>query len=467
MYRMLGNPEQSRKYLTEKITVLSVDNSYREVTEPGSSRAKREISYASQVFDKIHLRNVFPRSILSYNRAQKPGAPIRLTLCQNRISDSRKMRQNVSNRTFYSYFRVEIRLARSLHRRDFMMKRCAFLITLVAGIGLFRPVQAQSSLDALVTGGGVTCEVTYLGDDAYAGSEDIGKDDCENATVTFKVTGPAVSYTAETGLGCDSNNTDKCREIANGEISSFGGSDTFDISVKDLLAEYGGDCALADQTIRVRIFYDDEYDERQSEACTEITVDTVGSLPPTEVKGTSGEHEINITWTKVSDITDYKVYYKVIDDCEDTVEAANKAFNSFMETWESLVSNPDAQVIADAGTIDPDDVDPNWLIVNTFDDDESEGAQGTNHTLRNKAEPGEELLVRVTAVDDGGNESAFSDAICVRVIRTRGFCDSTDKCKDGCSVEPIGKERTHATAGVVIGLSALLALVWARRRSRS
>ncbi len=375
------------------------------------------------------------------------------------------MRQNVSNRTFYSGFGVEMKLARSLHERDFMMKRCAFLLTLVVGIGFFQPLQALAVLPTT----DVTCEVTHIGGESFTEGEEIGKEDCENSNVKFKVTGSNVSYTAETGPGCDSDNTEECHEVSSGEISS--GSDTFELSVKDLLAEFDKTCDVAEQTIRVRIFYEDEYGDLQSEACTEIKVDTSGPDAPTNVRGEPGEHEISINWTPVSGITDYKVYYKVIDDCEDTVDAAEKAFQeaeaAFWEAWAALADNPDAQVIADAGTYDPDEVDPNYLIVTTFDDDESEKAQGGDHTLSDKAEPGEELLVRVTAIDDGGNESVFSEAICVEVIRTRGFCDSTDKCEDGCSVGPIGKEHAHATAGVVVGLISLFALVWARRRSRS
>jgi len=351
-----------------------------------------------------------------------------------------------------------MKLARSLHERDFMMKRCAFILALVAGTGLCVPVQA---LAPAITS--VTCEVTKisspLGEATYDGTDDIGYLACDTSVLTFVVSGPAnTSYQKYVGENCSSESKENCDPIeTEDEIGGLNNEDEFEITVKDLLGYYDVEtCVNANKTVRIYIFPEGQ---TTGEECTPITVDTIGPAVPTNLKGESGENEIEISWDKVEGDDDesykYAVAYKIVDDCEAFLE---EVLDALGPDWESdaydappldeLLSNPVLQEFYDGAVYD------------------TETAQGDDHTLEGVAETGEELMVTVAAIDKAGNWGRHSLPICVRVVETYGFCDSTDSCEDACSVGPIGKARAHTGAGVVLGLLTLFALVWAGRRSR-
>ncbi|MBN1652183.1 MAG: hypothetical protein JXA30_00225 [Deltaproteobacteria bacterium] len=331
-----------------------------------------------------------------------------------------------------------------------MDKKWAFLITLVSGIALCPPAQAQGSI--------TECKLSYLGSDIYTGQTDIGKDDCETKSVTFTVVGMAgTSYTAYTGRSCGNQSTTDCLQIEESREISSTGSDTFEVEIKTLVEKYDTTCEQTTQTIYVRLFYQNVELIDTPVECTALKIDTEGPQPPTGLKGEPGENAIKVSWEASDGATKYKVFYKVLDDCEATVEAAAKALESALT---AIASNPDAQVLDDEGFSDAN-------IKKVTDFKHSENSDDTDVTLTNKAEPGEELLISVKALDNGGNESLFSIPICVRVIRTYGFCDVVDNCEDGCAVSTVGEISASTGAGIVIALLTLFALVRARRRSRS
>jgi hypothetical protein len=344
------------------------------------------------------------------------------------------------------------------------MKRWAFILSLVTGIGFCNAAQAQK------------CTLTYVGNDSYSGlSVSVGKDVCNSKTVTYTVSNgtPGMPFRVYIGQSCPpTTTTNTCELFDSTQTFDTTGSMTITYPISDIVKQYGDSCDKLSLQLAINLYITSSQSTDVSstatyQPCTSFVVNTQGlKAIPTNLKGSGGQNAISVSWDySQTDATNYRVFYVIVDDCETAVEEALKATTDYLAAVSAASeSDSGADAGADAGlyeeAVNGLSKNARKVLLGPF---QRKDTTSKKIDLSNKIKPGQELAVSVSAMDSAGNISVPSEPICVQAVYTNGFCDLT-KCKSGCSVEPIGKH--HMPIGFFV-IVALLALVWADRRRRS
>lgn len=167
---------------------------------------------------------------------------------------------------------------------------------------------------------------------------------------------------------------------------------------------------------------------------------------PSKIKGSTGESELRVSWTKPSDFKNRSKFYAIFDLGLSTEDS---------ECAETVLKKDDPPLADDGETIV-----------------RSSSTTGTKALLKGLDAKGVAIDQYVAATvihrDQAGNDSNQSEVVCLRrvdVVTPLEECDEDPDCKDdfdSCSLRPGGGQRRGALAA--LSLLGLALALFARRR---